>query len=223
MKLPNYALLLSLCLLWQHAFGEDTENGFVPIFDGKTFSGWEGDIQNSFRIQEGAIVGGNLRNRIPQNEFLATLKRYTDFELRLQVKLLGEGANAGIQFRTERIPDHHEVIGYQADMGQQYWGALYDESRRRKILAGPSSKLVTRILKPNDWNDYVIRAKGNTITLYLNGTKTVDYIEPDATIPQTGRICLQIHSGPPSEAWYRHIRIKDLSEKAPIKADSAPR
>ena len=95
---------------WQHAFGEDTENGFVPIFDGKTFSGWEGDIQNSFRIQEGAIVGGNLRNRIPQNEFLATLKRYTDFELRLQVKLLGEGANAGIQFRTERIPDHLRLL-----------------------------------------------------------------------------------------------------------------
>ena len=42
------------------------------------------------------------------------------------------------------IPDHHEVIGYQADMGGKYWGALYDESRRRKVLAGPDLEEVMK-------------------------------------------------------------------------------
>lgn len=42
---------------------------------------------------------------------------YGDFELRLEAKLVGPGENAGIQFRSERIPNHHEVIGYQCDMG----------------------------------------------------------------------------------------------------------
>ena len=106
----------------------------VAIFDDKTFAGWEGDL-TIFRIQDGAIVGGTLERRIARNEFLCTTKPYGDFELRLKLKLLGgEGANAGIQFRTKRIPNHHEVSGYQADMGTGYWGALNDESRRNKVL-----------------------------------------------------------------------------------------
>ena len=64
-------------------------------------------------------------------------QEYGDFELRLKFKLLGgDGANAGVQFRTKRIPNHHEVTGYQADMGAGWWGALYDESRRNKMLVG---------------------------------------------------------------------------------------
>ena len=102
----------------------------VPLFDGSTFIGWEGNLK-LFRIQDGAIVGGTLEEKIVRNEFLCTTKTYRDFELRLKVRLLGgDKANAGIQFRTSRIPDHHEVSGYQADMGTGWWGALYDESRR---------------------------------------------------------------------------------------------
>ncbi len=54
---------------------------------------------------------------MPRNEFLCTKKTYGNFELRLEAKLVGKGDNAGIQFRTRRIPNHHEVSGYQADMG----------------------------------------------------------------------------------------------------------
>lgn len=191
----------------------DVEKGFRSIFDGRTFAGWEGDTAKSFRIENGAVVGGTLKERIPRNEFLCTMKRYDDFELRLKFKLLGAGANAGIQIRSERIPDHHEVIGYQADLGQTYWGALYDESRRRKILASPPLDDVLAVLKKDDWNDYTIRAEGRHVRLWINGRQTIDYIEPDEAIPQTGVIGLQIHSGPPSEAWYKDIRIKELKER----------
>jgi hypothetical protein len=122
--------------------------------------------------------------------------------------LVGRNANAGIQIRSRRIPDHHEVSGYQADMGQQYWGALYDESRRNKVLASPDPENLARVLKTDGWNDYVIRCVGNRVQLWLNGLQTVDYSEPDASINQTGIIGLQIHGGPPSEAWYRDITIK---------------
>jgi hypothetical protein len=184
------------------------------LFDGKSFNGWEGDLK-SFRIESGAIVGGTLQARVPRNEFLCTTKEYADFVLRLKFKLLGDpqGANAGIQFRTQRIPNHHEVIGYQADIGQNYWGALYDESRRKKILAGPKPEEVPSLFKPNEWNDYVIRAEGRRIQLELNGRQTVNYLEPDETIKQSGCICLQIHGGPPSEAWYKEITLEPLSAK----------
>ena len=119
-------------------------------------------------------------------------------------------ANAGIQIRSRRIPDHHEMIGYQADMGQHYWGALYDESRRRKVLASADRAELDKILKLGDWNDYVIRCKGKRIQLWINGYRTVGYTEDDHSIEQTGVIGLQIHGGKASEAWYKDIRIREL-------------
>ena len=102
------------------AFAADSAKA-TPLWDGKTFQGWEGDTNKTFRIQDGAIVGGTLEKSIPRNEFLCTTRDYTNFVLTLKFKLLGEGANAGIQFRTKRIPNHHEVSGYQADMGDPAW------------------------------------------------------------------------------------------------------
>ena len=55
-----------------------------------------------------------------------------------------------------------------------------------------------------------IRAEGPHIQLWLNGTQTVDYTEPDDTIPRTGRIAVQIHGGAPSECWYKDIVIEEL-------------
>ena len=179
----------------------------APLFDGRTFSGWEGNLK-MFRIEDGAIVGGTFADKIPRNEFLCTTQTYGDFELGLKVKLLGgDKANAGVQFRTARIPDHHEVSGYQADMGTGWWGALYDESRRNKVLLGPDQSKMKEVVKTDEWNDYVIRAEGKHVQLWLNGVQTVDYTEQDPAIAASGVICVQIHSGPPSEAWYKDITL----------------
>ncbi len=185
------------------------EAGFRPLFDGRSFDGWEGNLE-IFRIEDGAIVGGTLQMRIPRNEFLCSTDEFGDFELRLKFKVIGRGANAGVQFRSRRIPDHHEVRGYQADLGDGWWGSLYDESRRNKILVAADKSLITTVLKRGNWNDYTIRCQGPRIQLWINGTPTVDYTEPDGKIEQTGLIGLQIHGGPPSEAWYKDIRIKKL-------------
>lgn len=187
----------------------DDEAGFEKLFDGKTFEGWEGNLQ-VFRIEDGAIVGGSLKGPVARNEFLCTRASYGDFELRLKFKLVGKGANAGVQLRSQRIPGHHEVRGYQADLGDGWWGALYDESRRNKILAPAQAEAVKQALKPDDWNDYRIVCQGRRIRLFINGRQTVDYTEPDASIEQQGILGVQIHGGGPSEAWYKDVRIKKL-------------
>lgn len=206
-------LMLQFSLFSRVLAGELSDNpadeGFQPLFNGTDFSGWNGDT-SVFRIQHNSIVGGQLKQRIPHNFFLAHEAEFSDFELRLQFRLVGEATNAGIQIRSERIPDHHEMIGYQADLGQQYWGALYDESRRRKILAGPDLKQLDTVLKRDDWNNYRILCQGPRIQLWINDMQTVDYTEADPDIPSTGKIALQIHGGPPGEAWYRNIRIRSL-------------
>jgi len=184
----------------------------VPLFDGKTFQGWEGDTNKTFRIEDGAIVAGTLKAKIPRNEFLCTARKYTNFVLRLKFKLLGgPGANAGVQIRTRRIPQHHEVSGYQADMGDpSWWGCLYDESRRNKVLAKSNTEEVNKVLKRDDWNEYLIRCEGKRIVLAINGLQTVDYTETDDTVEDYGVIAVQIHGGPPSEAWYKDITLEEL-------------
>jgi hypothetical protein len=211
-------------LVVSHAFAEqqatgvageklDDEAGFVPLFDGETTTGWEGPME-WFRIEDRAVVGGTLKKPIPHNYFLCTTETYGDFELRLDVKVVGENANAGVQFRTKRIEGSSEVSGYQADVGgvgtRLVWGSLYDESRRRKFLVEADTQVIQSIVKPNAWNHYRIRCVGTKVELYLNGVKTVSFIEQDDSIERDGVIALQIHSGPPTEAWYRNIRIKTL-------------
>ena len=207
MKLSS--ILGSLSLLLVLISGCSQSGIDVALFDGKTFNGWEGPME-SFRIENGSIVAGTLKADIPKNQFLSTKQAFGDFELRLKFKMIGEKVNAGVQIRTKRIPDHHEVIGYQADMGGKYWGALYDESRRRKVLSGPDLEEVMKVVNHQDWNEYVIRAEGARIQLWLNGIKTVDFTEVDDTIERSGVVALQVHSGGPMEAWYKDIVLKEL-------------
>ncbi len=183
------------------------------LFDGESFHSWEGNL-DMFRIEEGVIVAGTLEREIPNNEFLCTKKKYGDFELRVKAKLIGDGENAGIQFRSERIPDHHEVIGFQCDMGsnpnEEIWGYLYDESRRKRFIAQPDQNGLVKNLKQDDWNEFIIRAEGPRIQIWLNGFQTVDYTEQDSEIASDGIICLQIHGGAPAEAFYKDIVITVL-------------
>lgn len=213
MKMFSLSVFLLVAAFPLLGTSADLEPGFVPLFDGKTLAGWEGKPQ-VFRVEEGAIVAGSATERVPQNEFLATEKKYENFELRLDAKLVGKGDNAGIQFRSERIPNHHEVIGYQCDMGfagpRPIWGSLYDESRRKDFLAHGDAVAVGKALKKEDWNSFVIRCEGPHIQIWLNGVATVDYTEKDAKIARTGIIALQIHGGEPAVASYRNVRIKEL-------------
>jgi len=205
----TFALALLASALITSSFA--AEGKTVSLWDGKTFKGWIGDTNKTFRIQDGAIVGGTMKEKIPRNEFLCTTRNYTNFILTLKFKLIGEASNAGIQFRTERHLHDSEVSGYQADMGDpSWWGCLYDESRRNKILAQSKIEEVNKVLKRNDWNEYKIKAEGKRIQLWINGVQTIDYTEADPKIADYGVIAVQIHAGPPSEAWYKDITIQEL-------------
>lgn len=181
------------------------------LFDGKSLKGWSVQEKEAWMwtVKDGAIVGGSLEKKVPHNTFITTEKRYKDFELTLQVKVVGKKPNAGIQIRSERIKDHHEMIGYQADVGPGWWGKLYDESRRRKVMGDWVSKEAAQAAKEG-WNDYKIRCEGKRIRLWINDILTCDYTEQDESISLEGYIALQAHSGPPFEASYRKVVIKEL-------------
>ena len=189
-----------------------THAAAVALFDGRTFAGWEGDTNKTWRLEQGALVGGSLKEKVPHNEFLCTRRSYTNFVLRVKFKLVGTDGfiNGGVQFRSQRVTNHFEVSGYQADLGDGWWGCLYDESRRNKVLVKADPALIEKILKRNDWNDYEVRCEGRRIRLAINGRQTVDYTEADDKIPGFGIIGLQIHGGGPAEASYKDLLLEEL-------------
>ena len=207
------ALLIALVAITPATGLAAKEEGFRSLFNGKTLAGWEGDT-NTFSVKEGAIHGGSLEKKVPRNEFLCSEETFTNFELRLEARLQGEGKNAGIQFRSSRIQNHHEVIGYQCDMGEMpgrsIWGSLYDESRRRTMLQHGDAEKLKETVKTDEFNAITIRCEGARIQIWVNDLQTVDYTEKEADIARSGIIGLQIHGGAPALASYRHIRIKVL-------------
>jgi len=195
-----------------------------PIFDGRTLDGWEGDPK-LWRVEDGCIVGGSLTETLKQNEFLATTKRFTNFVIRAKFKLIGTGfVNSGIQIRSERVPNNSEMAGYQCDIGDPtWWGSIYDESRRNRVLAWSDMKALEPVLKRNDWNDYVICADGNRISTWINGVLGVDYLEPDPDIIGSGRIGFQVHAGGAAQASFKDITIEELPVRPKLRGAAEPK
>lgn len=106
------------------------------------------------------------------------------------------------------------MIGYQADIGAGYDGVLYDESRRKRVLAAPEKNFIKSIVIANDWNEYRIRCEGNRIQLWLNGKSTVDYTEIEPGIATKGVIGLQVHGDGKTIIRYKDIEVTELKPSA---------
>ena len=213
MKTPSLSSrrgrLLALTLV-----GIATTLSGAELFDGKTLTGWEGDSK-WWRAQDGAITGGSMTEKVPRNFFLATTKSYQNFDLRLHLKLTGVSntgmINSGVQIRSMRVPNNTEMSGYQVDAGDGWWGKMYDESRRNKVIAESANlAAVNAAVKPGDWNEYRVRAEGPRIRSWLNGVPALDYTEAEPNIAQDGHIAIQIHSGGMALVQVKDVRIEEL-------------
>ena len=218
-------LLTAAMLVW--ATGDLVVRADSPrqLFDGQTFQGWNGDTAGTWRIEDGALVAGTPGAPCPRNEFLATDAEFENFDLALEYRLdCTKGCNAGVQFRSRRVPDHHEVSGYQADIGPGITGALYDESRRNRFLLTPPEALQDQASRGarEGWNTYRIRCEGRRCRLWLNRLEMLDYTEPDPSIPLRGMVALQIHGGLVGTIRYRNLQIQELTT-ADANASSPPR
>jgi hypothetical protein len=163
----------------------------IPLFDGHSLTGWEGDLK-WWRVQDGCLTGGSTTEKVPRNFFLATTRSFQNFDLRLRLKLTGDPntgmINSGVQIRSLRVPNNTEMSGYQVDAGDGWWGKLYDESRRNKVIAEPlDAAAINAAVRPGDWNDYRILAEGPRLRSWINGVPALDYTETDPPSPSTAR------------------------------------
>jgi len=184
----------------------------VPIFDGKSLAGWEGDAK-LWRVEDGMITGGSLTDKVTHNDFLATVKSYANFDLRLKIKLTGtEGfINSGIQMRSLRVPGSPEMSGYQVDYGKGWYGKLYDESRRNRVIAeSKDMAAATAAIREGDWNEYRIRTEGARIQSWINGVPALDYTETDPLAAQDGHLGIQVHGGGKALVQVKDATIEEL-------------
>ena len=187
----------------------------TKLFDGKTLSGWKvAKEQNAkyWKVVDGVIIGHNDGKKVPTNTYLVTEKAFGDFEFRCKFRISGDHKtgliNSGIQYRSF-ISDKGKMTGYQADIGRGYWGDIYDEHRRGKLIKGNTTELSKKFVE-DGWNDYLIRCNGGRTELFINGHKTADYNETKEGIPAKGIFGLQLHSGGVAKVEFMDITIKEL-------------
>lgn len=194
------------------------EEGFTPLFDGKSIEGWvqRGGVAK-YEAVDGVIVGTAVPNT--PNSFLCTPRDYANFELRLEFKVHPK-LNSGIMIRAQSKPDYKDgrVHGYQAEIdpsARAWTGGIYDESRRGWINDLKENEPARKAFKASEWNEYRIRCEGNSIKTWLNGVPAAD-LKDD--MDASGFIGLQVHgigkeqpdaNDPLSVAW-RNLRIKEL-------------
>ena len=155
----------------------DDQDDFKPLFNGKDLEGWEATQPELWSVKDGMIIGKQGKNQLKKNTFLATKEKYTDFVLKASVRLVKNEGNSGIQFRTRILPDG-TARGYQADVAKGYWGLLLEEGSPKRLIIKRPAREAVKGVKPDEWNDYEITAKGHHITLVLNGIKSVDLDDP---------------------------------------------
>lgn len=220
------ALLLSTSVLCA------AEEGFESIFNGVDLKGWAG-IPKLWSVEGGAITGRTTaEDPIKENTFLVwTNGTLGDFELRCSYRIMG--GNSGIQYRSKLMDAAKFIVGgYQADFeaGANFSGILYEERMSRGIMAARGEKVVwtkdgkkevvgstgdpaqiQAAIKHEDWNDYVIIAKGNHLQHFINGKLTVDVVDDcESKRAMSGVLAFQVHAGPPMKVQFKNIRVKKL-------------
>lgn len=207
------------------SFDQLVDAGYAPLFNGENLDGW----QNPYSYGKAEVVDGEIHLTADKKFFLVTEEQYSDFRVIAEIHLPEGKANSGVMFRAHVKPN--KVFGYQAecDGSERRWSAgLYDEGRRGWVWPSKSGRTkekkfldyekdsqahfakpeVRDALKRNGWNRYVITAKGDHLTIELNGVLVTDiHDDTDAK----GFIGIQHHGEKGQTYRFRNILIKELS------------
>lgn len=210
MRTPPLRLVFTL-LAVSPVLAEDSEEGFIPLTDGKTFAGWTTSTENpgTWKIEDGAFVSRGPRSHLFYTGEGAPFK---NFELKVEV-MTEPGANGGIYFHTKYQESGWPKAGFETQVNntQSDWkktGSVYDVASVG-FAAAEDRKW---------WTQHII-VEGGIVTVKVDGKTVVQYKEPPGAQPGTaferklgsGTFALQAHD-PKSVVYYRNIRVKRLPD-----------
>ncbi len=181
--------------------GKPVTKGWKSLIDGKTLDGWHAE-KGYWEVKDSAIVG-DKHGDTPHHHYLLSEKDYSDFELHVDVKMVGYNSGVCIRIAPE---SYDSVPGYQVDMGEGYWGCLWEEHKRGIKVFGIPKETADKILHKDDWNHYYVRAVGHHITIFFNGVKTADGVDDKGLL--SGPLGFQLCHGGNTIASFRNMYIK---------------
>ncbi|MBM3883325.1 MAG: DUF1080 domain-containing protein [Verrucomicrobia bacterium] len=222
---PALVLSMSTVVLAAGA-GAEGQDGWVSLYNGVNLDGWvQHGGKAKYRAAGAEIVGEAVPNT--PNSFLCTRRSYKNFILELEFKPM-TGLNSGVQIRSEVFDEPKtvevngkamkisagRVHGYQVeiDPSARAWsGGVYDEGRRGWLADLKDNAAAREAFRANDWNQFRIECRGESIKTWLNGVPAADL--KDGLTP-AGFIALQVHGiGTKTDALevrWRNLRLKEL-------------
>lgn len=199
------AMILAVTLAGCSSSGEEGD-GWVSLFDGKTFDGWKvNENPATFTIQDGAIVAKGPRSHL---FYVGPVGKaaFRNFELKIDV-MTAPGSNGGVFFHTEWVDRGWPAAGYEMQVDNthldpQRTGGLYNIA---KVAEAPA--------KDNEWFTEHLIVRGKQVIVKVDGKQVVDYTEPAGAPSKLngGTVALQGHD-PGSVVKYKNIRIRLLPD-----------
>jgi hypothetical protein len=170
------------------------QDGWRPLFNGKTLDGWVPCNGTApYTVEDAAIVGRTVVGS--PNSFLCTKEAFGDFILEYEAKIESE-MNSGVMVRgiTDPAIKNGREHGYQVeiDPSERAWtGGLYDEARQGWLHTLAGQPAAQKAVRKGGWNTFRVEAIGTSIRTWLNGVAVANIL--DDQTPR-GNIALQVHS-----------------------------
>jgi hypothetical protein len=182
---------------------------WVNLFNGKDLTGWVKVGNERWEVEDGTIHGQGITK---EYGYLRTEKKYRDFHMFLRFKAEADG-NSGVFFHADFKPGTADVSqGLQFEIDRvigNHTGGVYGDGRAWIVWPAPE---LEPLIRPNDWNEMLLKVEGNRYISYLNGVQMVDFTDPT---PKSfdGYIALQLHSGGEGNMRFKDIYVRDLSNR----------
>ena len=202
-------LLMMLCLAAPAAFGDDhaEDEGWVnliPEAGEEGIAGWSvGNERGAdhWALTDGVIVG---ENEDRAGSILWTEGEYTDFELIVEYRTPSQDYDSGIFLRG---PSHQVQIGISRSLRRDMTACIYAPRDGQGGYPGQNDN-VEDLHNIGEWNTMRMVVTGNRIRTFLNGEAVVDY--EARTIPDQGRIGLQLHANVHMVMEFRVVRVREI-------------
>ena len=205
------AVLLGACSKSSTPKASKGDDGWINLFDGKTFNGWKvGKNAESFKIEDGAIA---VNGQVAHLFYVGPVQNHNfkNFQFKAKVMTL-PGSNSGMYFHTQYQEESWPKKGFEVQVNNSHtdWrktGSLYAVEDVKDVL-----------VKDNEWYTEYIKVEGKRITIKINDKTVVDYTEPEGVEKTEGRaekhlsagtIALQGHD-PESKVYFKEVSIKPL-------------
>jgi hypothetical protein len=179
------------------------------LFNKTDLSGWVEVGKEKWEVVDGVIHG---QGTTEEYGYLRTEKKYQDFHLFLRFKCLADG-NSGVYFHSDFRPGTvHISQGRQFEIDRtigNHTGGIYGDGRGWQAWPAPEFE---PLIRPDDWNEFLMKVEGNRYISYLNGVQVLDFTNPKPEVSD-GYIALQLHSGGLGNMMFKDILILDLTKR----------